>query len=800
MPSKKTKNTRAPKQKIVKGGKRKQKQSASRRVLMYLLKAFIVGFILFALFFMAVYFGFTGHVPSTHQLKEIANPQASEVFSEDGKLLGRYYVENRSNVQFEEISANVTDALIATEDARFYEHRGIDEIALMRVFVKTIILQDRSAGGGSTISQQIAKNIFPRNDLGIISMPVNKLREAIIAYRLERIYSKEEILTLYLNTVSFSENIFGIELAAERFFSKTPAELTVEEAAVLIGMLQANNRYNPRMNPENSKQRRNVVISQMVKNEFLSEAEGDSIMDLPLEISYRRISYNEGPAAYFVEMLKPELLEWCANNTKEDDEPYNLYTDGLKISTTINYDYQYFARQSVREYMENLQNVFDNHWKNADPWRSNPEILERAIRRSDRYKNLKAKGQSEEQITESLNQPIKTRLFTWDGLKVVETTPLDSIKHYLRFLNAGFLAMEPSSGALKAWVGGIDFRFFQYDHVRSERQTGSTFKPFVYLSALENGASPFEYYPNEKKVYEAYDNWSPSNSHDDYTGFYTMEGALTESVNTIAVDVLMETGIENVIETAGDLGLETDLPKVPSLALGVTSSSLKDLLFAYATMVNGGTMVEPYYLVSISDSRGEMLEEFQRPAGKLTNLNPVNCRIVTHMMESAVNEGTGSGIRTVYKIPGDFAGKTGTTQNHSDGWFVGLTPDLVTGCWVGGEEPGIHFRTITYGQGSYMALPIVGKFFHKLYRDPHYRDLQNAQFPDLNDQLLADLSIPHYREMFEIEREDNFIDRLFAGKSKEEKLQEIRQPDQKEEEEKKGLWKSIKSVFKKKKK
>ncbi|HKL33285.1 MAG TPA: transglycosylase domain-containing protein, partial [Tangfeifania sp.] len=673
MPSKKSKNTRAPKRKSARRGKRKQKQSTTRRVMMFLLKAFIVGFILFALFFMAVYFGFTGHVPSTRQLKVIANPQASEVFSEDGKLLGRYYVENRSNVQFEEVSPNVIDALIATEDARFYEHRGIDEIALMRVFVKSIILQDRSAGGGSTISQQIAKNLFPRNDLGIISMPVNKLREAIIAYRLERIYSKEEILTLYLNTVSFSENIFGIELAAERFFSKKPGELTVEEAAVLIGMLQANNRYNPRMNPENSKQRRDVVISQMVKNEYLSESAGDSIMDLPLEINYRRISYNEGPAAYFVEMLKPELLEWCANHTNEEGEPYNLYTDGLKISTTINYDYQYFARQSVTEYMENLQNVFNNHWKDSDPWRRNPGILERAIHRSDRYKSLKTKGYSEEQIDEAFNQQITTRLFTWDGLKVVETTPLDSIKHYLRFLNSGFLAMEPSSGALKAWVGGIDFRFFQYDHVKSERQTGSTFKPFVYLAALENGISPFEYYPNEKKVYEAYDNWSPSNSHGDYTGFYTLEGALTESVNTIAVDVLMQTGINNVVETARDLGLEADLPRVPSLALGVASISLKDLLYAYATMINRGMQVEPYYLVSISNSRGEVLEEFQQPAGKLTDLNPVNCQIVTRMMESAVNEGTGRGIRTTYGIRGDFAGKTGTTQNHSDGWFVGMT-------------------------------------------------------------------------------------------------------------------------------
>jgi len=797
MATQKTKNRSVGKKTPAKKRRKKQKKSTGRRIFMITLKTAVVGIILFFLFFLLVYFGFTGHVPSTRQLNEIINPQASEVFSEEGKLLGRYYVENRSNVGFDEISPNVINALIATEDARFYEHRGIDEIALMRVLVKTILLQDRSSGGGSTLSQQVAKNLFPRNDVGILSLPVNKLREAIIAYRLERIYSKEEILTLYLNTVPFGENIFGIEVAAERYFNKVPGKLTIDEAAVLVGMLKANNRYNPRINPEKSKQRRNVVIAQMVKNEYLSEAAGDSLMTLPLEINYRRISYNEGPAPYFIEMLKPELLEWCANNVKENGKPYNLYTDGLKIQTTINYDYQYFARQSVTEYMQNLQNVFDNHWKNADPWRGNPQILERAVRRSDRYKSLVAAGYSDEQIDAAFNQKINTRLFTWDGLQEVETTPLDSIKHYLRFLNAGFLALEPSSGALKAWVGGIDFRFFKYDHIISERQTGSTFKPFVYLAALENGVSPFEYIPNEKKIYEDYDNWSPSNSHGEYTGFYTMEGALSESVNTIAVDVLMQAGINNVIETARDVGIESDLPKVPSLALGVASISLKDLLLAYATLVNRGMQVEPYYLVSISNSNGELLEEFKRPAGKLTDLNPVNCRLVTHMMESAVNEGTGTKIRRVYNIPGDFAGKTGTTQNNSDGWFVGLTPHLVTGCWVGGEEPGIHFRTITYGQGSYMALPIVGKFFHKLYGSPRYQNLKNTQFPNLDNQLLADLDIPPYREMLEMERRDGLLDRLFAGKSKEEKLNESRNPEQKEEE-KKGLWKSIKSIFKKK--
>ena len=399
-------------------------------------------------------------------------------------------------------------------------------------------------------------------------MPVNKLREAIIAYRLERIYTKEEILTLYLNTVPFSENIFGIELAAERFFNKIPSNLTVDEAAVLVGMLKANNSYNPRLHPKRSMERRNVVISQMVKNDYLTDAEGEVFKAKPLKLNYRRISYNEGPAPYFLEMLKPELEEWCRNNQKGNGDPFNLYTDGLKIETTISYDYQYYAQQSVKEYMKNLQGVFDAHWKSKDPWANEPSILQRAIKNTERYKQMAANGKSDDEISTAFNQKIQTTLFTWDGDKQVETTPLDSLKHYMRLLNTGFIAVDPDVGELKAWVGGIDFRYFKYDHVNSSRQSGSTFKPFVYLSAMENGLSPFEYYSNEQKVYEDYQDWSPRNSHDDYEGYYTMEGALAQSINTVAVDVLMQTGIDNVIETTQELGITSRLQEYPSLALG----------------------------------------------------------------------------------------------------------------------------------------------------------------------------------------------------------------------------------------
>jgi penicillin-binding protein 1A len=776
---------------------KKPNKRTGKNAITFLLILFASGLILFLGLFFAVFFGYTGHVPNTAQLRKINNPQASEVYSEDGKLLGRYYIENRSSVDFDEISSNVIDALIATEDARFYEHRGIDEIALMRVLVKTIMLMDRSAGGGSTLSQQVAKNLFPRNNVGILSMPVNKLREAIIAYRLERINTKEEILTLYLNTVPFGENIFGIEVASERYFSKKPADLTVNEAAVLVGMLKANNSYNPRIHPERSKQRRNVVISQMVTYGYLTEEEGEMYMDKPLETRYRRISFNEGPAPYFLEMLRPELLEWCATNTKENGENWNLYTDGLRIETTINSDFQNYAIQAVNEQMKNLQADFDKHWENQDPWRNNDNILQRAIRRSDRYKRMVVAGKTEEEIKEAFNKRITTSLFTWEGLKEVETTPLDSVKHYLRFLNAGFLALDPSTGDLKAWVGGIDFRFFKYDHVLSKHQTGSTFKPFVYLSALENGISPFDYYPAQQVVYEEYDNYSPANFDGNHEGFFSMEGSLTRSVNTIAVDLLMRTGINNVIETAHELGLKSDFPEVPSIALGVTSENLKNLLTAYATMVNRGTKIELYYLRSISTENNELLEEFQRPPFQETRLNEVNCQLVTHMMEAVVQRGTGARIRSVYNIRGDFAGKTGTTQNYADGWFIGITPNLVTGSWVGAEEPGIRFRSSRFGQGSYTALPIVGLFFKNLYNDPQYKKMQLAKFPDLDERLMADLDIPHYKEMLEMERDDNFFNRLFAGNKDEKHLREIQSRELDTIKPRKNVWESVKGIFRK---
>ncbi len=756
----------------------------------------LVLFLIGTIFIILVFLGVLGPVPSKKQLHVINNPIASEVFSADGKVLGRYYIENRSYATFDEISPNVINALIATEDARFYDHRGIDEVALMRVLVKSVLLQNSSAGGGSTLSQQIAKNLFPRVEYGPISMPVNKLREAIIAYRLERIYSKEEILALYLNTVPFAENIFGIEVAAERFYSKPPAQLDVSEAAVLVGMLKANNYYNPRIHPERAKIRRDVVIEQMEKYGYLTPAESEIQKVKPLNVEYKLISYNQGPAPYFLEKLRPELLQWCANHTNKKGENYNLFTDGLKIKTTIDYNLQRYAQESVKEYMKALQEVFDEHWKDRDIFKGNPEIIQSAV--------TQLKNQSFNPAID-VDEKIDAQLFTWDSIVDRKVSRLDSLKHYLKMLNSGFIAIDPKTSELKAWVGGIDYRFFQYDHVTAQRQTGSAFKPFVYLAALENDVPPDKYFTNEIRVYDDFQGWSPKNSHDDYGGYYTMKGALAKSLNTVTVDVMLEAGITNTIKVARDLGISADMPKFPSLALGVASVSLEEMVEAFAGIVNDGKPVQSHYLLEISDMNGNVLETFQYNLNTKSVVSSESCRAVINMMEAVVNEGTGSRIRTMFNIPGDFAGKTGTTQNNSDGWFIGLTPNLVTGCWVGADDPRIHFRSTSLGQGAYMALPIVGKFFNKMYSDPKFSKLKNSRFAQPDAQLLAILDMPSYLEVLKLkDRGFNLAD-LFRKKDRTPDLRNMDKKDLQTKDKKskkenaEPVWEKIRKIFKKKK-
>lgn len=702
----------------------------------------------FLLLYFFVWAGLSGSLPDQASLKRIRNPIASEVYSADSVLLGRFYIQERASVPFKKISSNAVNALIATEDHRFYDHSGIDYYSLARVFVKSILLQKESSGGGSTLTQQLVKNLYPRKHYAFFSLPVNKIREVIIAQRLENLYNKEEILELYLNTVSFGDNTYGIEAASQRFFSLPADKLSVDQAATLIGMLKATYYYNPRIFPERSQKRRNVVIGQMNKYQFITDDESDSLKTMPIELKYNNLSYHEGLAPYFRAYIKNELLAWCNKNINEDDQPYNLYTDGLKIYTTIDSRLQKFAEAAVKKHMPVLQGEFNRHWGRTDPWKNDPRILQQAIKRSDRYKSMKAAGLNEEEILREMNSPIPMTVFTWDGQKEKNLSPIDSIKHYLKFLNAGFLAMSPGDGSIKAWVGGIDHQYFQYDHVKesTKRQVGSTFKPIVYAAALEEGISPCEYISAERTQFTNLKDWTPSNGEENYGLKYSMEGALTYSVNTASVRLLEKGGIDNTIKLARQMGITSDIPAVPSIALGTPSISMMEMAIAYSTFANKGKRVEPYYITSITNRNGKVLERFSSTNIDEQALSAENAALMVEMLKSVVNEGTAVSLRSRYGFKGDLAGKTGTTQSNADGWFMAITPRLVVGTWVGADDPGIRFRTTTLGQGAHTALPIFAEFYKQVSSDPKRRGYVSARFSPLATSSRRQLSCDLFKE------------------------------------------------------
>jgi len=789
--------------------KRKGDQSIWKFMLIWFLKLAIFGLFLMSVLFVLVYIGTFGELPNAETLIKIKEPVATEVFSQDGKVLGRYYVENRSSVTFKNISPNVVNALVSTEDARFYEHRGIDEWAVARVFVKTIFMANQRSGGGSTLSQQIAKNIFGRENWGPLTLPVSKIREAIIAYRLEKLYAKNEILTLYLNTVPFGENTFGIGTAAERYFSTTPAKLTVPQAATLVGLLKANNAYNPRLHPERSLQRRNTVIRQMQKYNHLSETDANRYCQQPLGLKYNYLVYNTGLAPYFRELLRPQLEKWCSENNKEDGTPYNLYTDGLKIYTTIDSRMQKYAENAMRTQMKELQATFDKEWKGEAPWGKKNDIVLRGMKQSPRYKRLIESGKTDKEIALIFKTPTNIKLFSWDGDQTVKISPMDSVRASLKLLHCGFVAMDPRNGKVKVWIGGNDFRYFQYDHVLSSRQVGSAFKPFIYTAALENGLPPDKYYANQQITYSDYQDWTPGNADNEYGGYYSLEGALCKSVNTVSVQVLMESGITETVQLAHKMGIEADIPNYPSIALGAVEVPLLQMVKAYCCLANDGLTVEPTYLVRIEDSKGTLLKKFENDFQPQQVLVPENARIMNHYLQAVINEGTGAAIRSRYKIPGAFAGKTGTTQNYADGWFMGYTPTLVTGCWVGGEDPSVHFKSLVHGQGAYMALPITGGFFRSYYNDPAFASNSQIGFTAPAEENILLLETPHFAaeineakkgfwDLFKTEKRKEEETKVKSIEQAKERQQEKKEISPKREEEKPSIWKKIRDALGKK--
>jgi penicillin-binding protein 1A len=686
--------------------------------------------------------------PGRKTLATISNPVASEVYTADSVLIGRYFIQDRIQIQYADIPTHVIRALIATEDVRFFSHHGVDLRSLGRVFVKSLLLQDESAGGGSTMTQQLAKNLFPRKEYWVMSMLVNKLREAVIATRLESIYNKEEILALYLNTNPFGDNAYGIEVAAHRFFSKKAKALNIEEAAVLVGMLKATHNYNPRLFPKRALVRRNVVLSQMKKYNFLSVSQVDSLQKLPLKLRYQMEKRVTEIAPYFREYLKTILTKWCEDNRKADGSAYDLYADGLKIYTTIDSRLQVYAEKSMTKQMKVLQSQFFEHWGKTKPWKDNEDVVMDAVRRSARYKTLKHYGLSEKEILVEMNKPVRTRLFSWTGSKKATVSPIDSIRHHLAYLNAGLLAMDPGTGEIKAWVGGISFDFFQYDHVKesTKRQVGSIFKPIVYAMAIEEGISPCEFIPAGQQTYTDEEGklWTPRNSQYDYKVKYSMRGALAYSVNTVSVKLINRAGIDNTIRLARNMGIRSEIPDVPSIALGSPSVSLIEMTAAYSCITNEGVAHSPFFISSIRDREGNVFDDFRPEASGQRALSEETAHVVRHMLQSVVQEGTASRLRWKYGVYNDVAAKTGTTQANADGWFMAMTPQLVIGTWVGADDPRIRFRDTQLGQGSNTALPIVAYFLKELNEDKAYRSVSNAKFPALNIASQRKLSCDLY--------------------------------------------------------
>lgn len=738
-----------------------------------------IGFI--TLLFLLVWSGLSGSLPDKDELTSVENPVASEVYSADSVLLGRYFIQERSSIEFTDLPTHVVDAVVATEDVRFYEHRGIDTRSLGRVLVKSLLLQRESSGGGSTITQQLAKNLYPRKNYWLFSLLINKIREMIVARRLENVYDKQAILALYLNTVPFGENTFGIEAAAQRFFSVHAKELTIDQGAVLIGMLKATHSYNPRLFPEQSLQRRNVVLRQMHKYNLLSNTNLDSLRALPITLNYNKITHHEGPASYFREYLRPELLAWCKAYNESHDEKINLYTHGLKIYTTLDSRLQRYAEEAVARQMKEIQKRFNNHWNNQEPWQEHKGFIDDAIQKSDRYKSLKKQGLTTEEILRIMNKPVTMTVFTWDGEQEKTWSPIDSIKHYLKFLNAGFLAMDPHTGAVRAWVGGINHHYFQFDHVResTKRQVGSTFKPIVYAAALEQGIKPCSFISAAKTTYTNMEDWAPENTEDNYGLKYSMPGALVHSVNTVSVQVLEQTGINNAIHLARSLGIKSELQPVPSIALGTPAISMTEMVQAYAAFANSGKAVTSHYLSSITTHKKGVLQQFETPETHQA-LSADHAQMMLHMLKRVVDEGTAVSLRSQFGLTTDIGGKTGTTQSNTDGWFIGVTPNLVIGSWVGADDPRIRFRSTALGQGSRTALPLVGDFLQAASRDPEIAGMIQASFPPLSNSLARKIDCDLFKE------DTNLIKRIFGDRDKgKEKKKEFGKK------EKKGFWKRL---------
>lgn len=734
--------------------------------------AIIVGTVLF---FWMISSGVLGEMPSFEELENPKNVLATEIYSEDGKILDKYFIrENRSYVNYKNLPPGLIDALIATEDVRFYKHSGIDIRGLLRV-VKGIITRDASSGGGSTLSQQLAKMLFPRDEnLNSVSLALRKFKEWVIAVRLERSYTKEEIILMYLNKYDYLNNAVGIKSAAYVYFSVLPDSLQLHQSAMLVGMAKNSSLYNPIRRPELVLERRNVVLNQMEKYGYISKQDRDSMKLLPLDLNYNKVDYKIGLAPYFREYLrlaltanKPErenyaswqeqkyiedlsewennpLYGWCNKNLKSNGEHYNIYTDGLRIYTTIDSRMQRYGVEALEKHLgENLQPMFDGSLKDLKnpPFGNNmtaaetEELLNRSIRQSERYRVLRAAGMNMDEIKENFNQKVEMTVFSWRGEIDTLMSPLDSIKWYLKFFRSSFMAMEPETGKVKAYVGGPNYKYFMYDMVKDgKRQVGSTVKPFLYTLAMQNGLTPCTKVPNVSQQFKLWDGsiYEPKDSDIDPETdgkMVTLKWGIANSKNRISAWVLKQFSPEAVVEVMKRLGIYSPIDPQYSMIYGTSDITLYEMVGAFNTYANSGVFIKPYFVTCIEDRHGNVIASFMPERHEA--IDEKTAYLMLNLMEGVINEGTGIRLRNrpeygQFKMP--IAGKTGTTQNHSDGWFIGITPKLAAGVWTGADLRSVHFRTLSSGQGANMALPIWGYFYKKVLADPTLGITEDQQF------------------------------------------------------------------------
>ena len=733
-----------------------------RKIVVYILwGVLILTIVTIAVVFSAISKGKIGYVPPVEELENPNLKFATQVISDDGVLLGTwsYSKENRVYVGYDELSPNLVHALVATEDVRFSEHSGIDMRAFLRAVIKRGVLMQKNAGGGSTITQQLAKQFYSPTADNVLERLLQKPIEWVIAVKLERYYTKEEILTMYLNKFDFLNNAVGIKTAAKTYFSKEPKNLSIEEAATLIGMCKNPSLYNPRRFNERSRGRRNTVLEQMRKAGYLTEAQCDSLKKLPLTLKFQRVDHKDGLATYFREYLrvmmtarKPDkskyrgwqkqkyyedslawetnpLYGWCAKNKKKDGTNYNIYTDGLKIYTTINSRMQRYAEDAVYEHIAlYLQPRFfkEKKGRKTAPYTSEltkeevDNILNRSVRQSERYNVMKTAGYSEEEIRKAFNTKYEMTVFSWEDEKDTIMTPLDSIKYYKHFLRTGFMSMDPTTGYVKAYVGGPNYNYFQYDMAMvGRRQIGSTIKPFLYSLAMENGFSPCDQVRNvEQTLFDENGKaWSPRNSSRSHYGeIVTLKWGLANSNNWISAYLMSKLSPYELVRLIHSFGVENqEIQPTVSLCLGPCEISVGEMVSAYTAFVNRGIRVAPLFVSHIEDNEGNTIASFTPQIEEVISETSAYKMLI--MLRAVINEGTGGRVRRLYNIKADMGGKTGTTNRNSDGWFMGFTPTLVSGCWVGGEERDIHFDRMTDGQGASMALPVWSLYMQKVFAD-----------------------------------------------------------------------------------